>query len=185
MELSKTPESSQDERNVSHNLSDTSSVPSKRIRLSRSRMQKKQLTTETDPDDLLRMIRSKIENQNDTSDRFDYIAKNWAEKLRNLDLKQKIFAEKLVNDILFEAELQRLSCNSTISINCPKVLPSYSSFSSPSDSRNIYSSLAPGPSTQSFNNSGDKSNQSEQSFQEQITDNNFVTITDSILNSNV
>jgi len=40
------------------------------------------------------------------------IAKVWASKLATLDSNQKLFAEKAINDILFEAQLGTLNRNS-------------------------------------------------------------------------
>lgn len=40
------------------------------------------------------------------------IAKVWASKLKTLDSNQKLFAEKAINDILFEAQLGTLNRNS-------------------------------------------------------------------------
>lgn len=44
-----------------------------------------------------------------TEDRCDIIGKNVAMKLRALDAKQIIVAEKLINDLLFEAEIGNLT----------------------------------------------------------------------------
>lgn len=44
-----------------------------------------------------------------TEDRCDVIGKNVAMKLRALDTKQIIVAEKLINDLLFEAEIGHLT----------------------------------------------------------------------------
>lgn len=43
------------------------------------------------------------------ADRFDLAAKTWAAKLRELDSNQRIHAEKLINDVLYEAELGNLN----------------------------------------------------------------------------
>ena len=40
------------------------------------------------------------------------IAKAWGEKIQTLDPKQRIFAEKAINDILFEASIGTLHRNS-------------------------------------------------------------------------
>lgn len=47
-------------------------------------------------------------------DRFDYLTKNWTEKIRLLSNEQRIIAEKLINDTLYEAELQHLTYESRI-----------------------------------------------------------------------
>lgn len=55
------------------------------------------------------------ESNNDSSckkDEYDDIAKVWAEKLRKLEPRQRMFAEKAINDVLFEATLQLLQKDS-------------------------------------------------------------------------
>lgn len=49
-------------------------------------------------------------------DEFDAIGRNVAAKLRNMRLEQRIIAEKLLNDILFEAQLGNLSRDSNIHV---------------------------------------------------------------------
>ncbi|XP_012524953.1 uncharacterized protein LOC105830277 [Monomorium pharaonis] len=49
-------------------------------------------------------------------DEFDAIGRNVAAKLRNMRLDQRIIAEKLLNDILFEAQLGNLHRNSSIHV---------------------------------------------------------------------
>ncbi|XP_071648971.1 uncharacterized protein [Temnothorax longispinosus] len=49
-------------------------------------------------------------------DEYDAIGRNVAAKLRNMRLDQRIIAEKLVNDILFEAQLGNLHRNSSIHV---------------------------------------------------------------------
>ncbi|XP_066594317.1 uncharacterized protein [Prorops nasuta] len=49
-------------------------------------------------------------------DEFDAIGKNVAAKLRNMRLDQRIIAEKLLNDILFEAQLGNLHRDSNIHV---------------------------------------------------------------------
>lgn len=48
------------------------------------------------------------------NDEFDAIGKNVAAKLRNMRIDQRIIAEKLLNDILFEAQLGNLQRDSSI-----------------------------------------------------------------------
>lgn len=47
-------------------------------------------------------------------DHLDVYGKNVAHKLRLLDNDQRIFAQKLINDALFEAEFGTLSRNSSV-----------------------------------------------------------------------
>lgn len=49
-------------------------------------------------------------------DEFDAIGRNVAAKLRNMRLDQRIVAEKLVHDILFEAQLGNLHRDSSINV---------------------------------------------------------------------
>ncbi|XP_071447076.1 uncharacterized protein [Hetaerina americana] len=53
-------------------------------------------------------------------DEFDYVGKNVSAKLRSLPRDQRIFAEKLVNDILFEAELGNLNRGCALITNTEK-----------------------------------------------------------------
>lgn len=49
-------------------------------------------------------------------DEFDAIGRNVAAKLRNMKMDQRIIAEKLLNDILFEAQLGNLHRDSSINV---------------------------------------------------------------------
>lgn len=49
-------------------------------------------------------------------DEFDAIGRNIAAKLRSMKLDQRIIAEKLLNDILFEAQLGNLHKDSNIHV---------------------------------------------------------------------
>ncbi|KAL7632341.1 UNVERIFIED_CONTAM: hypothetical protein RMT77_017344 [Armadillidium vulgare] len=183
MESPHTSKDSQGDGNVENSQSD-SSVSFKRSRLSYPRHQipqKEQLTTETDFDDLVKTIMSKIENS-DNLDRFDYLAKNWGEKLRNIDPTQRIYVEKLVTDVFYEAELRSLSRNSRVIVGGGSQLP----YPEP---QNIFPSLAPRHSPQPFTSSFtpgtfasqyQQSNGSDQPTQAQITDDNFVIVKDEI-----
>lgn len=42
-------------------------------------------------------------------DEYDVVGKNVAAKMRSLDPEQKIYAEKIINDALYEAQLKNLS----------------------------------------------------------------------------
>lgn len=73
-------------------------------------MKKKRLRAATDPrDELLITINEKLRQstpvvQEREKDRFDIFGDNVAVKLRGLPNSQRIMAEKLINDVLFEAE---------------------------------------------------------------------------------
>lgn len=49
-----------------------------------------------------------------TDDEFDVYGKNMAHKLRNLPREQRIHAEKLFADVIYQAELGNLSTQSTV-----------------------------------------------------------------------
>jgi len=53
------------------------------------------------------------------------IAKVWASKLKTLDLNQRIFVKKAINDVLFEAQLGTLHRNS-IQFNSQSTIENYS-----------------------------------------------------------
>lgn len=50
-------------------------------------------------------------------DEYDYIGKNVAAKLRRLPEKIRIISEKLINDVLFQAQLDNLNVDSFIDVN--------------------------------------------------------------------
>ena len=52
-------------------------------------------------------------------DMFEKTGKNVASKLRILAKEQRIMAEKLINDVLYEAQLGRLTRNSRLIVNEP------------------------------------------------------------------
>ncbi|KAL7640409.1 UNVERIFIED_CONTAM: hypothetical protein RMT77_008682 [Armadillidium vulgare] len=168
-----TPGSSQGEVNVSDTQSDIS-VSSKRSRLPCPRCempQEKQLATSTDPEDTLKNMRSKFEDCFYTSDRFDHLAKNWAGKLRTINPTQRIYVEKLINDVFYEADLCTLS-------RISKVLVDESHFSQP-DVKPFTSSSTPG----TFSGQYQHSNGLDQPLEDQITDVNFLTVKEEILTS--
>lgn len=59
------------------------------------------------------------------------LAKVWAGKLKTLDSNQKLFAEKAINDILFEAQLGTLNRNSVHINNPPSTTGSTSRSTTP------------------------------------------------------
>ncbi|XP_053983087.1 uncharacterized protein LOC128878694 [Hylaeus volcanicus] len=68
---------------------------------------------ETESTDLLKISHN---NSFVMEDEFDAIGRNVAAKLRNMRLDQRIIAEKLLNDILFEAQLGNLHRDSNIHV---------------------------------------------------------------------
>ncbi|XP_013188432.2 probable serine/threonine-protein kinase DDB_G0271682 isoform X5 [Amyelois transitella] len=52
-------------------------------------------------------------------DRWDHSAKSWAGTLRCLPKDQQIFAEKLINDVLFEAQMNSLRRESRVVVGLP------------------------------------------------------------------
>jgi len=52
-------------------------------------------------------------------DMFEITGKNVASKLRILTEEQRIIAEKLINDVLYEAQLGSLTRNSRLIVNTP------------------------------------------------------------------
>lgn len=80
--------------------------PSASTHFSTSRPPKKR------PQSLSDSVLAKISNQLDDPlqfDRFDHIAKIWAETLRTVPNEQRIIAEKVINDVLYEAQLNTLT----------------------------------------------------------------------------
>lgn len=55
--------------------------------------------------------------QNDSSDEFDIIGQNIAHKLRKLPKDVKLITEKMINDVLFEAEIGNINMATKLSLN--------------------------------------------------------------------
>ncbi|XP_011496497.1 PREDICTED: uncharacterized protein LOC105361092 [Ceratosolen solmsi marchali] len=66
--------------------------------------------------DASEMLRVSHNNSIIVEDEFDAIGRNVAAKLRHMRLEQRIIAEKLLNDILFEAQLGNLHRDSSIHV---------------------------------------------------------------------
>ena len=64
-------------------------------------------------------LSSECMSSHDT-DRFDYLAKYWALTLRSVEREQQIFAEKLISEVLYEAQLNELCRDSCL---CTRVTP--------------------------------------------------------------
>ena len=66
-------------------------------------------------DEVVEIIKRRFGQPEEKLTRYDYLARNWAEKLKTLKNDgQRIGSEKLINDVLFEAELGRLTTSSYI-----------------------------------------------------------------------
>lgn len=61
---------------------------------------------------LIQKACSFLESSNKPQQEIPIIAKVWGEKLHTLSPQQRLFAEKAINDILFEASLETLHRNS-------------------------------------------------------------------------
>lgn len=72
------------------------------------------------------------------------IGKVWSQKLKELQPRQRLFAEKAINDILFEAQLGTLNKNS-IKINCDSNFTYSTLYSSSSDITNSPTPTPPPP----------------------------------------
>lgn len=58
---------------------------------------------------MLLSVRDHFKRSKMEEDRYDIIGKGFAVRLRDLEKKQRIIAEKLMNDVLFEAEMGSLT----------------------------------------------------------------------------
>ena len=65
---------------------------------------------------LVTVIGERIQNT-PAEDQHDHFGKSLAAKLRNIPSTQRIYAEKLVNDVMFAAELGQLSSASVFNAN--------------------------------------------------------------------
>lgn len=80
-------------------------------RITKTKKKKAEATKRKAGDELLRLLRDRL--QMPVEDEHDFFAKAIAFKLRKLNPGQCFYAEKLINDVLYEAglgELNRLSC---------------------------------------------------------------------------
>ncbi|GBP85986.1 hypothetical protein EVAR_57462_1 [Eumeta japonica] len=59
------------------------------------------------------LITQRLSQQKDD---FDIFGRNVASKLRTMTIEQKIFAEKLINDVIFNGQMELLSINSVINV---------------------------------------------------------------------
>lgn len=66
---------------------------------------------------ILSKISEQLDVQQRNLDRFDYMAQAWAGIIRSIPRQQQIIAEKLINDIMFEAQLENLSKESCLQVN--------------------------------------------------------------------
>jgi hypothetical protein len=62
----------------------------------------------TKQNELLSLACKYLDKSNEPQDNVPTIAKVWGEKLIGLDQQQRLFAEKAINDVLFEASLGNL-----------------------------------------------------------------------------
>lgn len=62
---------------------------------------------------MFRLITQRLSQQEDD---FDIFGRNVASKLRTMTTEQKIFAEKLINDVIFNGQMEQLSINSVINV---------------------------------------------------------------------
>ena len=92
--------------------SETSSNVSRKRRRAQSRFNREQDKS----DEILSIVGQKLQDSRN-QDEYDIIGKNVAEKLRKIEPMMKIYAEKLINDVLFEAQLGTLSRESCITVS--------------------------------------------------------------------
>lgn len=69
-------------------------------------------------DNILSIIGKRLKETNtNPEDKFDIIGKIWAYKLREVNNEQRIHAEKIINDVIYEAELGNLNRYCTLSVH--------------------------------------------------------------------
>lgn len=67
-------------------------------------------------------VATKYMNDSNNEDECDVLAKRWAMQLRQMNSEQKLFAEKLINDVLYEGLMNKLNYNRRLNDNLYKQL---------------------------------------------------------------
>lgn len=67
-------------------------------------------------DEVLDVIGKRLSEPSTIADKFTDIGKAWASKLRDLDSQQAVHAEKIINDVFYEAQLGNLNRNCSVQI---------------------------------------------------------------------
>lgn len=102
-----------------------------------SQTKKRKDCTKIDDVALFSKIGRQLENMQG-EDQFDVQGRYIASKMRNLPQNQRIYAEKLINDILFEAEIGNLRPGCSIHIPpvnpAPNIIQYYPNYSLPQSS---------------------------------------------------
>lgn len=80
----------------------------KRLNFSSTAAEKKKLSKS---DEVLEVL---IKRLNRPEDSYDMMAKVWAGTIRDLDKTQSLYAKKLINDVIFQAEQGNLNAQSTV-----------------------------------------------------------------------
>lgn len=73
-------------------------------------------------DNMLALVREHIRSSSKQEDEWDIAGKNVGAKLRRLSEEQRLFAERLIHEVLFQGQLRNLSINSKI-VNQPQNEP--------------------------------------------------------------
>ncbi|CAB3247169.1 unnamed protein product [Arctia plantaginis] len=66
------------------------------------------------------MFRSITQRLSQRDDEFDVFGKNVAAKLRSMTTQQKMLAEKLINDVVFNGQMEQLSLDSKLTVRPEK-----------------------------------------------------------------
>lgn len=95
-------------------------------------------------EELISIARQRLLNPPAAEDQFDSFGKTIAHKLRSLPREQRIIAEKLFSEVLYEAELGNLTRQAGLSLspNVPSLLPVPQTVRENEDDSNIYRSYS-------------------------------------------
>lgn len=107
-------------------------------------LQKKRKTTvQNKAQDVLEKVNKQLE-RNEKRDNFDDIGKNFANKLRELPKVTSIIAEKMINDILYEAQMGNISRYSKVVLQDTRTVePIITNPTTQSTLAQYYSSIQP------------------------------------------
>lgn len=158
--------------NVDRPLSSLSSTPS----VSRSSSKKRPRSSQQKKDDLIDLAyqtlskTSEPESRRPPEDKFDIYGKKIAYDMRDIDRRQQIIAEKLINDVLYYAKLGSLTASASVTTSQSVTQPFHLNYmSQPQPLHHLERYEAPGYSNDGRNQQAKKNSQELPEISEYLT----------------